>query len=672
MKVNIEGRIANIRLGEKRSLYPLFEAIVNSIHSILSQKTKNGYVKIIVERDTSQSNIFDTPTDSQPISGFIIEDNGIGFDDLNFDSFATSDTKYKKGAKGIGRFMWLKAFDKVKIESVFGTNGDSKKRIFDFLVTQKGIENQKLIASEGQERKTTVRLISLKSKYQRTCPKNLQIIGERIIEHCLIHFLSDSCPTISIEDDSSKIVLNKLFSNTIKDNIQKNSFTIKGEKFDVINLQLYFSEERKHQAHFCAHERVVKSIDLSKRILDLTSKLRDEKDDSFLYSSYVSSSYLDDNVTPERTDFYIEKESDSLFPNNISFDEIESETVNIAKSFLKDFLKPISENKKRETIEFIETKAPQYRSIIKFMPESLDNIPPNLSDEKLDIELHKIKAKKTVELKEKTQELISQKVENITDASNFIDEYNKILPEISGISADQLAEYVLYRKSIISLLEKSLGLDDIGKYHREEAIHKIIYPMRTTSNDIDYDQQNLWLISERLSYHYFLASDKPFNKTEIVEMESRERPDILVFNDVQAVFNNALAYAEAKAPISSVVIVEFKRPVREDYSEEENPFRQVTNYISQMRESKVKDRNGRYIEINTSVPFYAYIICDLTPKLKIIAKNDFDFTQTPDGLGYFKFNNNLNAYIEVISYTKLLEDSKKRNAVLFDKLNLPK
>ncbi len=111
------------------------------------------------------------------------------------------------------------------------------------------------------------------------------------------------------------------------------------------------------------------------------------------------------------------------------------------------------------------------------MPEALDNIPPNLSDEKLDIELHKIKARKTVELKEKTQELISQKVENVKDASSFIDEYNRILPEISGISADQLAEYVLYRKSIISLLEKSLGLNDIGKYHREEAIHKIIYPM---------------------------------------------------------------------------------------------------------------------------------------------------------------------------------------------------
>jgi len=31
-----------------------------------------------------------------------------------------------------------------------------------------------------------------------------------------------------------------------------------------------------------------------------------------------------------------------------------------------------------------------------------------------------------------------------------------------------------------------------------------------------------------------------------------------------------------------------------------------------------------------------------------------------------------NAYIEIISYDKLLEDANKRNQVLFDKLNLPR
>ena len=45
--------------------------------------------------------------------------------------------------------------------------------------------------------------------------------------------------------------------------------------------------------------------------------------------------------------------------------------------------------------------------------------------------------------------------------------------------------------------------------------------------------------------------------------------------------------------------------------------------------------------------------------------------RTPDNLGYFGYNPSLSAYVEVISYTKLLRDAKKRNKILFDKLNLP-
>ena len=666
MKVDIAGRIANIRLGEKRSLYPLFEAIVNSIHSISSLKIKDGHIKIIVKRDLTQKDLFDGSIESQPISHFVIEDNGIGFYKINFDSFETSDTKVKKGAKGIGRFMWLKAFDSVKIESTFGSNGNTQKRTFDFLVTKKGIENAKVSPAKDSTRKTIVELKSLKAKYQKYCPKTLQTIGERIVEHCLIHFLSNSCPEISIEDDSTKIVLNQLFSNTIKNKIKPNMFTIKGEQFKVINLQLYSSDERKHQAHFCGHDRVVKSIDLSKRILDLNSKLRDENGETFKYASYITSAYLDDNVNPERTDFYIEDESDSLFPNVISFDEIESETVNIARTYLREFLKPIAENKIAQINSFVETQAPQYRATVKLMSEELENIPPNLSNEKLDLELHKLKTKKQAELKLKTQELIRQKVENDSDANTFVNDFNKVFSEISDISKDQLAEYILYRKSIISLLDKSLGLNDVGKYHRKDAIHKIIFPMRKSSDDIDLDEQNLWLIDERLSYHYFLSSDKPFNKIDILDSQSKDRPDILIFN-------NAMAYAEAKAPISSVVIIEFKRPMRSAYDEtEDNPFEQIIRYITEIRESKLTDKNGRLLEVQENTPFYAYIICDLTPKLRNIAKNMFGYTQTPDGLGYFDFNKNINAYIEIISYTKLVEDAKKRNNILFDKLGLPR
>lgn len=353
-----------------------------------------------------------------------------------------------------------------------------------------------------------------------------------------------------------------------------------------------------------------------------------------------------------------------MFPDVIYFDEIEAATLREIRKYLQPYLQPISENKIAEITEFVETKAPQYRATIKYNREALDNIEPGLSEDKLDLELHKLKARINIQLKEQTQDLINQNTDDITNVAEYLEEYNKLIPKISEFSADQLAEYILYRKSIISLLEKSLQLTEAGRYELEEIVHRIIFPMRTTSDEVDYEKQNLWLIDERLSYHHFLASDKPLKSIEPIESESKKEPDILLFN-------KALAYAEASLPFSNVVIIEFKRPMRHEYDEEENPIKQVTDYIKDIKASKVKDRQGRVIRVTDNTPFYAYVVCDLTPRLINLAENSYDFTLTPDTMGYFRFHKNLNAYIEIISFDKLVEDAKKRNRVLFDKLNLP-
>ncbi len=69
-------------------------------------------------------------------------------------------------------------------------------------------------------------------------------------------------------------------------------------------------------------------------------------------------------------------------------------------------------------------------------------------------------------------------------------------------------------------------------------------------------------------------------------------------------------------------------------------------------------------------PFYVYVICDFNPGLTKILE-DRNYKRTPDNLGYFAPHENYNAYIEVISYQKLLKDAKNRNRILFEKLGLP-
>jgi hypothetical protein len=145
-------------------------------------------------------------------------------------------------------------------------------------------------------------------------------------------------------------------------------------------------------------------------------------------------------------------------------------------------------------------------------------------------------------------------------------------------------------------------------------------------------------------------------------IESDDRPDIIIFN-------SAFAFVDDSMPFSSVVIIEFKRPMRQNYSSDSNPFEQVYGYIRQIQEGNVTDKRGRLIAVSPNTPFYTYIICDLTHKMKRFAENQ-DFTEAPDKMGYFKYHSQLKSYIEILSYNKLLEDAK--NQILFDKLNLPR
>lgn len=483
MKVDLVGRISNIPLGVNRPLLPLFEAVINSIHAIQATERDDGQIDITVTRDKTQNLFAEAAADTRAITGFKITDNGIGFDPENFESFSTSDTKHKPGAKGIGRFMWLKAFDLVEVVSIFSDNGNLYKRKFEFKLSSVGIENDTVDYAPGEEPKTEVHLIAYKERYQKSCPKHLELIAERLIEHCLIYFLSDNCPKITITDGHSYYNLNEHFSLNVKGNTNTVTFKIKAEEFKMVHLRLYFSNEKNHQAHLCGNDRVVESHNLGKRIADLNAKLSDTDGQLFKYAACITSPYLDENVNSQRIGFDIPKENDGLYQDVVTMEEIDHNLVDEVQKYLRDYLKPVRQEKVERINHFIETRAPQYRSTIKYMPEALEQISPDVSDEKLETELHKLKFKFNTELKEQTQNLINSTTNDIEDVPEYLKEYNKLLSRISDLSTDQLAEYVLYRKSIISLLDKSLQLKSTNKYLLEEAVHRIIFPMRKSSDE---------------------------------------------------------------------------------------------------------------------------------------------------------------------------------------------
>jgi hypothetical protein len=66
---------------------------------------------------------------------------------------------------------------------------------------------------------------------------------------------------------------------------------------------------------------------------------------------------------------------------------------------------------------------------------------------------------------------------------------------------------------------------------------------------------------------------------------------------------------------------------------------------------------------------HCFAICDITPKL-IPILNDYDYQQIGQEPWYIKFHDKLKAYIEVKDISLMINESKKRNKILFDKLDL--
>lgn len=668
MKTDVTGRLRNIQLPYAKALLPLFEAVVNSIHSIEDAKIKNGKIDVFIIRGYRQQELF-SDSGFVPIQGFKVVDNGIGFDDKNFLSFQTADSTFKisKGSKGIGRFLWLKAFINIKIESIYQQDTKFFNRKFCFKAVGDAVYNHSNVPIEANERKTTVELTNFTPKYQEKCPQSADLITRRIIEHCLIYFIAENSPLINVIDGEKVTNVNEYFNKEVKPNSTYEEIILKSEQFKVLSIRLYRAESSEHKLHYCAQNREVYSEKLSKYVPDLVDsrKLKDENGHLFTYLAYVLGKYLDERVNSERTDFNIIKnaeEHEINFPDEIAMNELRGKVLDVTRSYLEPFLSDVRTQKEEQVRKYVFSNAPQYRPLLKHHPEILEEITPGLSDEQLDIELYKQYSQIEVSLKRKSTEILATTVDDFNKYPEYRQKYHQFLEQFNDFGKSKLAEYIIHRKTILELFEKNLKRDENGKYKLEKNVHEIIFPLKRTSDDVDFEKQNLWIIDEKLSYHSYLASDQPLNKLSELSVDSDERPDLLVFN-------NPFAFVEGSQPYSSIVIIEFKRPMRTAYEENDNPINQVYRYVKKIKSGNFQDKDGRLVSLPDGTPFYAYIICDLTPKIKEFAETA-DFMDSPDLQGYFGYNKKLNTYVEILSFDKLIFDAKKRNKTLFNKLHL--
>jgi hypothetical protein len=672
---NIANKVRNTRLPRTKPLLPLFELISNSIHSIEEAKIK-GIIKsnegqIIIDciRNGSEELLSKIPNiDIYPIHSFIVSDNGIGLNDENLKAYIETDTDHKIeiGGKGVGRFVCLKAFRELNTKSFYIENKVTKSIQFDFKQTKEGFHNFSNPELNGLKSGSIIKLNNINEEYQKALPKEIADIAREIVGHFQLYFIRNTNPKIIIRNQNNfQYDLGNLFKTEFKSDVKSEDFQL-GDA----NFQLFLTKSTEFQSHkinYCAHNRSVVTEGLYSKLVDLGKKPIEEYDYKFFYQAYIVSNILDENVDTERIGFIFpdgDDNEDDIADLNLS--RIRRASLLCIENLLSEYLSNVRELKIELYKPIINEEMPQYKSTLHFKPEEVKKLPPNLTKEELDIELYKIDANWRLEVKVEKIKLLSED-KDVTTRDDYRNKYEKFLSDFNEIGKSDLARYIVHRKTIIELLEQLIETDGDGKFENEDLIHSVFFPIRTTSEEVPYDKQNLWLIDERLSYHSFLASDKTFNSIPHISSSKNDRSDLLIYKE-------AFAFSDSKnAPHNSFTIVELKKPQRDDYKDyddSKNPIEQSEKYIELLLEGKVKGRNGRMVEVDKKTPFFVYIICDIRPTLeKILERREFD--RTPDGMGWFKVKSKFySAYFEVMPFEKVLEDAKKRNRILFEKLKI--
>lgn len=665
MKTNIQGLVRSLDLKQQQGIMPLYEAVSNAMDAI-AEAERGLNVGSIDIRLVRKSDLASKSDELALLDGVTISDDGIGFTDANLKSFeeAYTQAKVKIGGKGVGRFTYLKVFNQVQVKSIFkDLSGGLISRKFDFSIEHEVGNVINTSVSSGEKAGTHIILSSIDSSYLPAWPRDPHSIAQRIIAHFLIRFAGRSAPNINIYDVGIEpINLTKLFEDTILSSIQEVSFLVGKHQFNLQVLRQKGSKDA-HEISYCALAREVFSATLKKLLPELPQTFLNTDGTYYTLKVLVTGEYLDSHANIERTGIIFNNadlvDDDSL----ISCKELDLAISERLRALLKDDLVVTNKEKMDGIKKFVENDAPEYRVLLsdQYTKWIEQEVPAGVSGEKLDEALLKIRRKVEDQIRSE-----GTAIKTLVDSETF-DNYelkmNEHIARINDMGKSQLASYVAHRRSILDLLDLSLKKSRTdNKYRLEEVLHNMIFPMRQTSKDSFFEQQNLWVIDERLCYHTILTSDKKLNSVNGLESTHGKEPDIFAF-----FYDTPIGVQELDDGSGAVVVIEFKRPGRNDYSSD--PAQQVIDHFVAIKDGKVEDVDGRRVN-SSNIRYYGYFVADLTPTL--VKQMQFNYLQSVDGEGYFRTLPGENGYVEIISYDKLLRDAKRRNRVLFEKLGLHK
>lgn len=683
-EIDLEGRVRRLTFSPKNHVTrPLFEAIHNALDSISESACSEGMIKIQIIRDNSQQKLDIDDKSLAPIKELIISDNGRGFDEENMDSFATLDSQHKleKGGKGVGHLSWLKAFERAEIESVFQDLEGFKLRTFVFSL--KGFTKEKVLTSTLNETGSVIRLVNYKPLFESYFRgKKLVTLANEISRDFLPYLLFGKACKIELIDgvDCELITRQELPVD------QKTEFEIGGQNFEVHHIRISSGED-SHQVIYCASGRSV----FEERLHDIgisvgrRGKLKKEDNrDEFWYRAYVTSPYLDEHVNSDRTAFNIESEPLELTSllQMVSMSEIKGKVKDAIHSYLEKPIDELAKQKEQRIKEAFEDDLAPYTYLLEENQDEIQKLPIDVAREEVVKKVTQMHAERQIAARHEASRVLDSLRKAGSKSEPFDDIHRNMNKWLKTYQAD-LAQYILYRAWVLELLSTLIGRLPNEDFFKEADLHELICPMQTEqwNQSTNEEGHNLWILDDRFSFYDYLASDVQLSKYQtrtprktkpekdndraaLPEAANKQRPDICTYY-----FSNN----KDDEKTASIVIVEFKRPGRKNLKDKEgkSPLDQVLEYITKIREGKIRDRDGHEVHASDATSFYCYIICDTNvDQVKHIARA-YRMEPTLEDGGYYVHYEKEKAYIEIMSFKKLLTVARKRHQKLFAKLRLP-
>lgn len=658
---NIENRVRKLPKPSNatQSLQPIFEGVSNAMFAIEDEfhdEIAKGRIDIVV------SNLSD-PTAIE----IIIADDGIGLDAKRYDAFCEIDTDFKKskGGKGVGRLFWLDAFDEITVNSVYNTPRGVAHRAFSFVLNN----IEQVVPTAEQEpvplpghHGTRVRFKGLRTReYSDPFPKRADTFLRYFSAHFIADFLMGGGPTITVDVDGDAVEYPKAVSNLVVGASMET--TISSEEFGELRIIGFLCRpdastglDGLHQLHMLANGRTVETRKVD-NLLGIERVERDGESD-LAFHGCVSGEYLDLRVNEGRTAFNL--------------------TERTLKLISRQCMDAVRERMLPEQVrKYIEKRRERYEAFVDRYPTfgfddddtQLGRVPLHAATPE---EFASFLVKFQIRRDEERQDTLQKLIDALDTGTQFSFQQSvaDAAREIQASEQLALAQHVVRRKLALELLEKLVtrirgresSTDD---FHLERTLHSFICPMNVRGDDpleVRGRAHELWIIDERLAFTRAFSSDKRIDDI-VAAGGSADRPDLFLWDLAYSLGSTDPDQPDAvdvSEPLRTVIVVEFKKPGRGQYSGSKDQIeQQIIRYLAQLQGEEIESFGRSRIRIAKDCIFYCYVVADIVGDL---VQQLSGWDTTSNGQGRIRsLKGNYRGQIEVVQWQDLVNDAWARN-----------